>query len=116
MSLEIWQQLQNVKNILPHISKLSEVVAIELNVIRTAFEEQTNKIGLRTTNGTISKTDKGYRFQRRCRCGATVNLKINVSNTMGIINYEDDCNVKCNNFIEPSNFDLLFYFQKTQFK
>ena len=107
MSLEIWQQLQNVKNILPHISKLSEVVAIELNVIRTAFEEQTNKIGLRTTNGTISKTDKGYRFQRRCRCGATVNLKINVANGMGTIIFEEKCKIKCNNSFEPSNFRIF---------
>ena len=65
------------------MSKLSEVESNELNLIKKAFKKQLNNLGLKTLHKSILKTEAGYTFRRFCRqnkCGASVYLKLNVSN------------------------------------
>ena len=58
------------------------------------MRKKLDKLDLRTYHQSITKTEIGYTFKRHCKqkdCGAEENLKLNVSNGIGEISFEEKC-------------------------
>ena len=73
---------------------MTKLQSNELNSISDALKEQLEKLGLKSKKHKITKTGNGFSFYRQCsnkECKSCVKLKINVSNSIGIISFDKNC-------------------------
>lgn len=95
MDENIWSALKNNKNrILPPLSQLTKRESDELDSISNEFKEHLSNIGLKSGFGYILKTEAGYTFRRVCGtkgCHALIYFRVNVTDRIGIISYNKEC-------------------------